>query len=74
MLIGTVVGQVWATRKEATLEGLRMLVVRPWTRGGDASAETVVEGEFVDSLRVCGCRVDYHVWHSLFRSSSRTIS
>ena len=25
MLVGTVVGQVWATRKEGTLEGLRLL-------------------------------------------------
>ena len=40
MLIGTVVGQVWATRKEPTLEGLRLLVVEPWVEGG--TAETIV--------------------------------
>ena len=42
MIVGTVVGQLWSTRKESTLEGLRFLVVRPYTRGGDASAETLV--------------------------------
>ena len=41
MLIGTVVGHLWATRKDATLEGLRFLVVQPWMRGGQ-TAETIV--------------------------------
>ena len=41
MLVGTVVGQVWATRKEDTLGGLRLLVVQPWTKDGGA-AETLV--------------------------------
>jgi len=42
MLVGTVVGQVWATRKEATLEGLRFLVIQPYVRGGQETAETIV--------------------------------
>lgn len=42
MLVGTVVGQVWATRKEETLEGLRLLVVQPYLRGGLDTAETIV--------------------------------
>ena len=42
MLIGTVVGNVWATKKDPTLSGLRFLVVRPFTTDGDASAETIV--------------------------------
>ncbi len=42
MLVGTVIGQLWATQKEPTLSGLRFLVVRPYLRGGDASSETVV--------------------------------
>ena len=46
MHIATVVGQVWATAKDPSLEGLRLLVVRPFVRskkGGDAdSAETMV--------------------------------
>jgi len=42
MLLGTVVGQVWATRKEATLNGLRLLVIQPYLKGGGDSAETIV--------------------------------
>ncbi|MFG0319833.1 MAG: EutN/CcmL family microcompartment protein [Planctomycetota bacterium JB042] len=29
MLVGRVVGEVWATRKDPSLEGLRLLLVRP---------------------------------------------
>ena len=47
MLIGTVVGNVWATKKDPTLTGLRLLVVRPYTTDGKASAETLVA---VDTL------------------------
>jgi len=42
MLVGTVVGQVWATQKEETLEGLRLLVVQPYLLGGAHTAETIV--------------------------------
>ena len=42
MLVATVVGQVWATQKERTLEGLRLLVVQPWMLGSEQTAETVV--------------------------------
>lgn len=42
MLVGTVVGRVWATQKDATLEGLRFLVVQPFTRSAEPSAETMV--------------------------------
>ena len=42
MYLATVVGQVWATRKEATLAGLRLLVVQPWLRGGAQNKETMV--------------------------------
>ncbi len=45
MLIGTVVGNVWATRKDPTLGGLRFLVVRPYTTGADDSAETIVAAD-----------------------------
>ena len=41
MLVGTVVGQVWATQKDETLEGLRFLVIQPFTTEG-ATAETLV--------------------------------
>src|SRR5262245_36354041 len=42
MYLATVVGQVWATRKEASLAGLRLLVVQPYLRGGATTAETIV--------------------------------
>ena len=45
MLIGTVVGNVWATRKDPTLVGLRFLVVQPFTLDGKPSAETLVAAD-----------------------------
>jgi len=45
MLVGTVVGQVWATRKEGTLEGLRLLVVEPYVRGARGLQEERGAGE-----------------------------
>ena len=41
MMVGTVVGHVWATKKDPTLTGLRFLVVQPFTLE-DETAETVV--------------------------------
>ena len=41
MLVGTVVGNVWASVKDPTLQGLRMLVIQPFTTG-DETAETIV--------------------------------
>jgi len=41
MLVGTVVGNVWASVKDPTLQGLRMLVIQPFTMG-DETAETIV--------------------------------
>jgi ethanolamine utilization protein EutN len=45
MHVGTVVGHVWATQKDPTLEGLRFLVIQPLTAGGDTSAETYVAAD-----------------------------
>lgn len=42
MLVGTVVGKVWATKKEGSLDGLRLLVIRPFTTDERESAETLV--------------------------------
>ena len=42
MHVATVVGQVWATQKEQTLEGLRLLVVQPFDQEFKGSAETIV--------------------------------
>ncbi|MDG2149644.1 MAG: EutN/CcmL family microcompartment protein [Planctomycetota bacterium] len=33
MLVGRVVGNVWATQKDPSLEGVRMLLVRPFNGG-----------------------------------------
>ena len=45
MHVGTVVGHVWATQKDATLEGLRFLVIQPLTAGGETSAGTYVAAD-----------------------------
>ena len=45
MMVGTVVGNVWATVKDPSLEGLRFLVVRPFTLDGKHSAETIVAAD-----------------------------
>ena len=45
MHVATVIGSVWATKKDPTLEGVRLLVVRPYTTDGEPSAETMIAGE-----------------------------
>lgn len=42
MLIGTVVGHVWASVKDPTLSGLRLLVIQPYTLDSQPSAETLI--------------------------------
>ena len=42
MLVGTVIGKVWSTRKEESLAGLRLLVIRPWLSDGRETAESIV--------------------------------
>jgi ethanolamine utilization protein EutN len=42
MLIGTVVGNVWSTKKDPTLAGLRFLVVRPYKTDGNEGGETII--------------------------------
>ena len=42
MLLGTVVGNVWATKKDPTLSGLRFLAVRPYKTDGSETAETII--------------------------------
>ena len=42
MLLGKVIGSVWATKKEETLDGLRFLLINPFTLGKTASTEVVV--------------------------------
>ena len=47
MHIATVVGNVWATKKESTLEGVRLLVVQPFTADGGMAAETMVAADTI---------------------------
>ena len=55
MLVGKVVGQLWATKKEPTLLGLRFLLVQPLCRSGESNSDLIVaadpigagEGEYV---------------------------
>ncbi|MEZ5975208.1 MAG: EutN/CcmL family microcompartment protein [Planctomycetota bacterium] len=42
MIIGTVIGNVWATHKDPTLNGLRLLVVQPMDAEARNTAETIV--------------------------------
>ena len=44
MMVGTVVGHVWSTKKDPTLVGLRFLVVQPFTLEG-STAETIVAAD-----------------------------
>ena len=53
MLVGRVVGNVWATQKDPSLEGVRMLLVRPFT--GNAMASDVQDArDEADDLVVAG--------------------
>ena len=47
MLVASVVGTVWSTKKDPSLEGLRLLVVRPVTTDGKDSAETMVAADTI---------------------------
>ena len=49
MHVCTVVGNVWATQKESTLTGLRLLVVRPFTTASEQTAETMVAVDCVSA-------------------------
>ncbi len=45
MHVGKVVGNVWATKKEESLEGLRFLLVQPFTVDGPPSTEVIVAAD-----------------------------
>ena len=47
MLLGRVIGTVVSSRKESTLEGLKLLVVRACDTGGEPSGATVVAADAV---------------------------
>lgn len=45
MLLGKVVGSVWATKKEATLDGLRFLIIQPFKLNNAATSDTLVAAD-----------------------------
>lgn len=45
MHLGKVVGNLWATKKEASLDGLRFLLVQPFTLDGPPSTEVIVAAD-----------------------------
>ncbi|CAB3395287.1 protein of unknown function [Kyrpidia spormannii] len=47
MIIGRVVGNVWATRKEEVLVGIKFLVVQPHGPDGQGRGEPVVAADRV---------------------------
>ncbi len=58
MFLGRVVGQVWATRKAADLEGKRLLVVQPLDEGREPGAPKVTPVVAADPM---GADVGEHV-------------
>jgi ethanolamine utilization protein EutN len=49
MLIGEVVGRLWAARRAETLGGQKLLLVRPLTASGRASRRLVVAVDGLDA-------------------------
>lgn len=47
MIIGVVVGNVWATRKDESLNGLKLLVVKPVDYYAEADRPTFVAADFI---------------------------
>ena len=57
MHVATVIGSVWATKKDASLDGLRLLVVRPYTTDGKPSAETMIAADPIGAGEGERCRI-----------------
>ncbi len=47
MIIGKIIGNVWATRKEESLSGLKLMVVRREELGKNDFSETFVAVDFI---------------------------
>ncbi|KOY80588.1 EutN/CcmL family microcompartment protein [Lysinibacillus macroides] len=45
MRIGTVVGNIWATRKEEGLQGLKLLIIQPKKTNGQLADEQIVAAD-----------------------------
>ncbi|WP_416336029.1 EutN/CcmL family microcompartment protein, partial [Candidatus Collinsella stercoripullorum] len=47
MLIGNVIGNVWATKKESTLSGAKLMIVREIDAAGNGTDNTFVAADVV---------------------------
>ncbi len=47
MLVGKVIGNVWATKKKEQLEGIRFLLVQPYNVNGKSRSDVVVAADVV---------------------------
>ena len=47
MIVGRVVGNVWATRKEQSLNGLKLMIVRRMDAWGKEEGESLVAVDFI---------------------------
>ena len=45
MHLGRVIGNVWSTKKDDSLEGIRFLLVRPFTVEGPPATEVIVAAD-----------------------------
>ncbi len=82
MLVGRVVGNVWATQKDPSLEGVRMLLVRPFTGAASRAAneakgngpkqnEAPSHGDEADELVVAGDRLGAGIGETVLVSFGR---
>ena len=49
MIIAKVVGNIWATRKEESLVGRKLMIVQPTRLGGEPIGECIVAVDAVDA-------------------------
>lgn len=87
MLVGRVVGNVWATQKDPTLEGVRLLLVRPFSGGADgkatgkaagkkSAASAAASADEADDLVVAGDRLGAGIGETVlvaFGRAARTV-
>lgn len=71
MLVGRVVGNVWATQKAESLTGVRMLLVRPWRAGAEQGASDE-QDDLVVAADVIGAGVGETVLVA-FGKAARTV-
>jgi ethanolamine utilization protein EutN len=76
MLVGRVVGQVWATKKQETLQGIRFLLVSPLALSGAGKGEapgTTFQGQAVVAADTIGAGIGETVIVAFGRAARTTI-